>query len=310
MDGYAVIEMTERKVTCPACGNAEVNDLGALPKVEGAIKINNPGHLMHCLNCNLFFRYPYPDSAALKKAYAEIDASGIWEYDDRQDYRLARQEIYQHCQSGKVLDVGCFRGDFLESLSDSYDCYGIEPSPDARRVAGRKDIQLIGKTIDDMDESESSFNAIVMLDVLEHLPRPMDALQKLKKMLAPNGILIVATGNTSALPWQLMRLDYWYYYPEHVCFVNRKWFDWAAKKLRMKVVKVKKFTHFPENFFVVARQFIQAMVYLMVYKCAPESLCSRLLLKIYPFSRAIGWTSPPKTSAWRDHILVVMKKVV
>ena len=49
-----------------------------------------------------------------------------------------------------------------------------------------------------------------MIDVLEHLPMPLDSLSVLVRLLVPGGKLIVFTGDTNALSWRIANLHYWY----------------------------------------------------------------------------------------------------
>lgn len=294
-------------VICPACRENEACDLGTIHKINGLFELDEPGNLYHCVNCNLFFRFPYLNEIMLKKAYENIDI-GSWVYHDREDFRLARAAIDQACEKGYILDIGCFRGDFLYSLPKKHTYYGIEPSPDAREEAKKKGINLIAETIQELDNSDMKFDIITMLDVIEHLPDPYAALQKITKSLKPKGVLIIATGNTNALPWRIMRLNYWYYFAEHVSFFNKKWFQWICKEMNLEILQVQKFSHFDESVSIRLRQLLEAAVYAMLNSCNSQKIFYRILIKIYPFNRAKTWKEAPKTNAWKDHMLVVLRK--
>jgi SAM-dependent methyltransferase len=278
-----------------------------LRQLEGVMALEDAGHLYICHRCGLHFRYPYPDGPALLRAYAGMDAD-VWAYHERPDYHLARQALLRHCRQGRVLDVGCFRGDFLDALPGAYTRYGVEPSPEAAQVARGRDINMIAKTIEQLDTAGTRFDAVTMLDVIEHLPQPAQALGTLVDLLVPGGVLIVATGNRDALPWRLLRLDYWYYFPEHVSFFNRHWFDWLARRLGLDVLSMLKFSHFEATFSVRMRQLLEAVVYRVAHAARPRSVHGRIIRSIYPFSRAALWREPPKTRAWRDHMLIVLRK--
>jgi len=302
-----ILLLMNKDAGCPSCGNKQPVCQGKIHEVRGLFKLDEAGDLFSCSRCGLYYRFPYLSEQALKKAYESIDTEG-WVYDQRVDNKLAKEIILSSYVQGKVLDVGCYRGDFLKTLPQSYGKFGIEPSPQARQEATGKGIILVSEMIEDLDASTQTFDAITMLDVIEHLPRPVDALKKLTAALKPGGVLIISTGNTDALPWRFMRLNYWYYFPEHVSFFNKKWFVWVSRKLNLEVVSVRSFSHFEKSFFVSFRQLLEAFVYQIASACAKYHFLSQTVCKVYPLSRALTWKQAPKTNTWSDHMIVVLRK--
>jgi len=291
-------------VKCPSCGSDRSVNYGQIHEVQGLFKLEHPGNLYVCPKCSLRFRYPYPEGEDLIEKYKRIVAS-IWSYEDnRTDYKLAQQAVAKIDGVKTVLDVGCFRGDFLKSLPQDISIFGIEPSPEARKVAEDRGVKFIAHSIDEIDASNGSFDVVTMFDVIEHIPRPLEALQKLSSLIKPGGVLIIATGNTRALPWKVLPLDYWYYFPEHVSFFSRDWFYWASKKVNMDVTSIAAFSHFENSLYVRWRQLFEAITYRLV-RCKG---CGNFLKYIYPFSRAAQWVSAPTTRAWSDHELIVLRK--
>jgi 2-polyprenyl-3-methyl-5-hydroxy-6-metoxy-1,4-benzoquinol methylase len=146
--------------------------------------------------------------------YSEL-SSDLWQKNIkiRPDFSLAVRVISEMLPSGQVLDVGCFRGEFLSMLSKDYQKYGVEPSEAAQEVALERGIILLGASIEQIDK-HSKFHVITLIDGIEHLPDPFCSLQKLSSLLLPDGILIIATGNTDSLLWRLLGTDYWYYLTE------------------------------------------------------------------------------------------------
>lgn len=295
-----------RKLVCPACGERAV-DRGALHALEGLIALENAGHLYSCNHCGLHFRRPYPSAVALIGTYSDMDPD-VWKYHQRVDHQLAREALIKYCPKGNVLDVGCYCGAFLDTLPGVYSRYGIEPSPEAAQVARGRGVDIVAKTIEQLEHVGTCFDAITMLDVIEHLPQPVGALETLIDHLRPGGVLIITTGNTDALPWRLLRLDYWYYFTEHVSFFNRRWFDWFSQSGAVAVMAMRKFSHDEASFSMRMRQLLEALAYKLVHVAPPRSTYGRIVRCVYPLSRAVLWKEAPATRAWKDHMLIVMRK--
>lgn len=230
-----------------------------------------------------------------------------WREEDRYDFKLARNAILRNVPCGNVLDVGCFRGDFLSMIPEGYTKFGIEPSRSAREIAERRGITIIGDSIDRIEIDNPIFTIVTLLDLIEHLPFPFESLQKAIRLLAPRGLLILSTGNTDALPWRMMRLDYWYYFSEHVSFFNRKWFNWVAGKLNLEIDGMEKFSHFKSTTKQRFRQLLKCMAfYLLSRRFSPCHFPKQLsILNSIAGIRQLA--SPPQTNLWKDHLFVVFR---
>lgn len=93
----------------------------------------------------------------------------------------------------RVLDVGCGTGFVLERLAERFDVTGLEPDASVR---ARADPAIAGRIhaggTDDLSALEGrTFDAVTVLDVLEHLDDDAAALRQLAAALAPGGILLV-----------------------------------------------------------------------------------------------------------------------
>ena len=119
--------------------------------------------------------------------YDGKDAAECWQHGpEREVWRYVKNELTDIPNSA-VLDVGCFRGDMLNYLGKRWDLFGVEPSHEAARDAQRRGVTIIGESIESLRDSNHKFGAITMIDVVEHLLRPLDALSSLARLLAPGG---------------------------------------------------------------------------------------------------------------------------
>jgi len=287
-----------------ACNSSNILNLGKIQISEGCFTLDNPGCLYSCDDCGIMFRHPYLSQAQLEQYYKSL-RSDLWEYKERVEFELVKQEIEMAFSSGKVLDVGCFRGDFLATLSDGFQKFGTEFSEQARPMAQSQGITLVGKCIDDLPEN-SRYSAISLIDVIEHLITPVESLTKLSTHLDSGGILVVTTGNTGALPWRILKSEFWYLFPEHVTFYNKRWFDWLCQRSNLEIISYKEFSHFRGSRRERFRQFVKCIVY-GISRRASGGL--KQMLDAMPlFSKVNSWKSAPDTNLMSDHLLVTMRK--
>jgi SAM-dependent methyltransferase len=127
-------------------------------------------------------------------------------------------------QSGKILDVGCAMGFFIEAaLQKGFDAYGFDPSTFARAEARpviRNRIQVA--TINTAKYKPRSFDAVTMFDVIEHVNYPIESLEKIRTFLKPGGYLLMATGDKESLAAKVWG-KHWTFYnpPQHLFFYTQ-----------------------------------------------------------------------------------------
>ena len=103
--------------------------------------------------------------------------------------------LINNCSSikGNLLDIGAGTGDFLlTAKQNGWNTIGVEPSEKAKGIAVGKGIQFSDST----EELESnSFDVITMWHVLEHVPNLEIQIKELKRLVKPNGTIIIAVPN-------------------------------------------------------------------------------------------------------------------
>lgn len=292
---------------CPACDQNDLKALGSLPKMFGVFKLITPGNLYACPRCFLFFRHPYPSESEIENAYRTFASNGWADSLKRVDFDMAVDFISKTYRTGNIMDVGCYDGEWLKRLPGGYQKYGVELSIPARNAAQQHGIVLVGTSINDIEVNRPMFHAITLMDVIEHLPRPLDALKRAANLLLPGGVVIVSTGNTDALLWKFMRRDYWYYYPEHVTFTNHRWFMWVAEQLDLEMVLFKKIPHRKGSVFEKWRQLMNCVFYKVLELTRPYEWLYHISVHIYPFNRVKNWSFAPLADLMKDHMFIVLK---
>lgn len=101
--------------------------------------------------------------------------------------------INAHSNQGALLDIGAGTGEFLSvAKNNGWNVTGIEPSSKAKAIAENKGVSFVPNL-----ESipSQSFDVITMWHVLEHVPDLDHQINELKRIVKPNGTIIIAVPN-------------------------------------------------------------------------------------------------------------------
>ena len=149
----------------------------------------------------------------------------------------------QYCpRGGRVLEIGSAYGFFLLEAKKHFQAEGFEISTEAAEYARSRGLSVRDGIVDEKNLSEiGDIDAIVLLDVIEHLPDPYETLAMCWRYLKPGGVVLFTTGDFGSAPakilgrkWRLMTP------PQHLFFFTRKSVDALATRLGGTV---KRFDH-------------------------------------------------------------------
>ncbi len=96
---------------------------------------------------------------------------------------------------GRVLELGCAHGGFTALLCRAgFAARGLELDGSVADLASRTfGIEVLAGPLEEQDIAPGSLDAVVFMDVLEHLPDPVGMLRRIMKLLAPGGVMFVQT---------------------------------------------------------------------------------------------------------------------
>ena len=193
---------------------------------------------------------PQPDAKALARYYESDDY--ISHTDSQRSvfekaYQLVKKRAikqkvqlinYWHSGSGSVLDIGCGTGDFLsEAKKKQWKAVGMEPNLKAKISSKQKGICLV-ETYQELEDNY--FDVITMWHVLEHVSDLELQIKELKRLLKPNGTIIIAVPNFKSYDASYYG-KFWAAYdvPRHLWHFSKTAMEklFALQNLKLKEVK-------------------------------------------------------------------------
>ncbi len=104
-------------------------------------------------------------------------------------------ELIEHFQPGRrLLDLGCAYGYLVEAAADrGFQAVGLDISDFALRQLPQLAGRLIQSEMQSLPFASDSFDVIALFDVVEHLNHPGSLLVESRRLLKPNGLLLLTT---------------------------------------------------------------------------------------------------------------------
>jgi SAM-dependent methyltransferase len=182
-------------------------------------KFGSIGALDKCRCCGFF---QCTDLADVAGYYVEMDDT---QYEATRKARALQElEILKYIPTsqrrGRLLDIGAGSGILIEQAKQwGLEAIGIEPSIALQARAAEYGLRVHLGTLPHADV-QGPFDIITMVDVIEHVPDPVDLLRKARELLAPSGILLVTTPDRRSVVARLMRWKWWHYRIAHIGYFD------------------------------------------------------------------------------------------
>lgn len=140
----------------------------------------------------------------------------------RREFARTVEFLRGFCPGGRLLELGCAYGFFLDQAKPHFEVHGIELAAEAAAACRSRGLDVVTGIADEVTLARlGRFDAIVLLDVIEHLPAPEETLALCARALNPGGVLLLTTGDFGSLAarlagarWRLMTP------PQHLWFFN------------------------------------------------------------------------------------------
>ena len=154
-----------------------------------------------CKDCGMISTNPHLTEAGLLEYYENYLTDRLSNVDPQEKilleqrnltYLIDRNWILKFIDNGKVLDVGCSGGQFLNIFDPKkWERLGVDVSKEDFDFAkSNYDIDVKVGFLPNMDIDEK-FDLVMLRGVIEHISKPIEFLQKCYELLKPGGYLFI-----------------------------------------------------------------------------------------------------------------------
>ncbi|NLB56298.1 MAG: class I SAM-dependent methyltransferase [Lentisphaerae bacterium] len=195
--------------------------------------------VVRCENCGLAFTHPRPEEIA-----SQYDEDYFGLYARRSKFRHRRmagrlQNIETLVPPGRVLDIGCSLGYFLEVAAQfGWEPHGIDISKYAADFCTKSGFNVKAGTLEDTDFADDYFDCVTMWDTLEHVTDPTDHMHEVRRILRPGGLVVIGTPDVAHPAFRIKKSEWRHLKPaEHLYYFSRSTINRLLEKTGFKPVQ-------------------------------------------------------------------------
>lgn len=176
---------------CPVCHSAQLNPL----------KEYTHAHLVQCKDCGMVFSNEQPDQKTLVEFYSDgYDLTRYYSPITEKRYKELLEEFEPYRNEGRLLDVGCGYGFFLQTSKEAgWDATGIEITDEAVKACTSKGLRMHHGTLESAVFPNDHFDVIVLIETIEHVIEVDQLLKEIQRVLRPGGLVYLSTPNFNAI---------------------------------------------------------------------------------------------------------------
>jgi 2-polyprenyl-3-methyl-5-hydroxy-6-metoxy-1,4-benzoquinol methylase/Zn ribbon nucleic-acid-binding protein len=227
-------------VDCPLCNSKNYKKFW----------VKDGFHYIKCQECEFVYLNPRLNKKSLFEFY-----NGPWVkvYNSRKFYSKNEvveknnnrnlMEIKSIIKNGKLLEIGCGDGHFLQLArdKDNFEVFGVELDPETSQYARTKRglINVKTEAFENIKYPENFFDVVYMNDVLEHLQNPLQIMEECYKILKEGGLIVINVPNVDGLVYKFVGEKHTCVFGfEHLNFFSDKTLSSILTKIGFDVKKI------------------------------------------------------------------------
>ena len=228
---------TLEQTRCNVCGSREAETFLQLEAFS----------YQRCRNCGLVYQNPRPMFGDLKKRYGAHYFT--YEITNQENFfnlmklglrDIGFDDLFQ-MESGRkrFLDIGCATGLLLNHMKKKgWDCYGVEICRESAEYGMENfGLDIFTGTLEEAAFPNCFFDAIHFSHLIEHVPDPIGLLIEVKRILKPEGYIVLTTPNVAGLQARVAGMNWRSAIPDHVYLFSKKTMRRLLRKTGFEILK-------------------------------------------------------------------------
>ena len=200
---------------------------------------NKTFRVLRCKKCTHVFCSPIPKD--IYKNYEDVVDNQYLKY--TQSLKISANKILpiikKYKNFGKILDVGCATGEFLEEAKKyGFEIEGLELSKWSSEIAKKKGILIHRQKLKYLSRKfPNKYDVITLFGVIEHFEYPVGEMESINKLLKTGGILVIWTGDVDSIPSRILKKNWWYWQGQHIQYFSDRSINYLGKKSGFRHIK-------------------------------------------------------------------------
>ena len=186
--------------------------------------------VQYCAGCGFGWNNDPRAAQRLEKEYSSYTEQREYLFEGRNRIGTALRILSAIAPGSKLrpgtrlLDIGASVGYYTKAAGLlGYDAIGVEPSPWAAEYGSKNlGVNIIAKSFFDCAFDASSFDVVLLADVLEHTTMYRSMLESALACLKPAGVLVIVTPDIDSLAARWLGRRWWSLKPEHVVYFSKR----------------------------------------------------------------------------------------
>lgn len=282
---------------CWVCGSQAMelvkpsNINGALNSRTFAVtdsKYGTTGNIQRCKNCGFM---QCSELADVLEYYENLEDASYEQ--GRAERAIQAKRLLNVAQKyrpqGRLLDIGAGSGILVEqAIKMGYNAEGIEPSKWLQHQARKHGLPVYLGTLPHPDLT-GLYDVVTLIDVIEHVPKPVQLLLSICNVISENGIVVVVTPDVGSLAPRMLGWKWWHFRVAHVGYFNRETLAMAVDKAGFRLLRMKR----PSWYFSADYLFERVMTYMPPFlRIAAPSFLRKIVIPLNLADSLLGIYAP------------------